>query len=228
MLPRVAGVGLVVLLLVASIGAPPAGAVRGTTRGLASSTGGFRANATWGGTDVASAASPSSALATSFASPIDVHYRWRSSGGAGAAPPQYTVNDARLQIFYFGLPLATRDEIVTNPQSALNGTFDMSWDPGVLRWILEGTFGVTASLLAPNGTTVWSEPFFVHASAPYAVGAVLPILLLLIAIYEAYALAVSGRQARPPRSRAASGATKPPPSGPESEAGPTEPGTESP
>jgi hypothetical protein len=150
---------------------------------------GMSAVVAWNGANVASAPAVSSAISTDFSSTIDVHYTWSS------ASTEYTISDARLQIFYFGFALGTRDIIDSDPVASTNGTFDMPWDPGVLQWILAGSYALTASLVTPNGTTEWSEQFFVHVTAPAAIGAVLPIILLLIGIYEAYALARSGRQA---------------------------------
>jgi hypothetical protein len=179
---------------------------------------GMSAVVTWNGADVSSASGISSAISTDFSSTIDVHYTWASSG------PQYTISDARLQMFYFGFALGTRDILDSNPVAATNGTFDMPWDPGVLQWLLIGSYALTASLLSPNGTVQWSEQFFLHITAPAAIGAVIPILLILIGIYEAYSLARSGRQAaiRPTSSKgkgagpvtpASSTATKDPESG---------------
>ncbi|MGD0250566.1 MAG: hypothetical protein ABSB97_06755, partial [Thermoplasmata archaeon] len=72
----------------------------------------------------------------------------------------------------------------------------------------EGLFGLTASILASNGTTVWSENFFIKATAPYSILAALPIILGIIGIWELYSVARSGRQA------AFSGKGKPPASPP--------------
>jgi hypothetical protein len=190
---------------------------------------GFHAAVTWGGTDVASASSLSSALVTTFSHTIDVRFTWQSLGlGGGVVGAPYTINDARLQMFYFGLALATRDVEITNPQPATNGSFDMQWDPGILQWVLEGTFGLTASLLAPNGTTMWTENFFIHAAAPYSLAAAIPLLLILIGAYEVYSILVSGRQSRPPARppRGAKGPARPEPasSSPDSEGEGTDPG----
>jgi hypothetical protein len=150
---------------------------------------GLSAVVTWNGVDVSTASGISSAISTDFSSTIDVHYAWSSSG------PQYTISDARLQMYYFGFALGTRDIIDSNPMAGTTGNFDMPWDPGVLQWLIIGSYSITASLLSPNGTTEWSEQFFVHVTAPAAIGAAIPILLILIGVYEAYSLARSGRQA---------------------------------
>jgi hypothetical protein len=187
-------VSLLVLFVVAGLGssgafAQPAAGAQPSSTVMAASTGGVAAVVTWNGQNIVSAPAISSAISTDFSSTIDVHYNWSSTGTS------YTISDARLQIFYFGFALGTRDIIDSNPVAATNGSFDMPWDPGVLQWLIIGTYALTASLLAPNGTTMWSEQFYLHVSAPAAIGAAIPIILILIGIWEVYSLARSGRQA---------------------------------
>lgn len=165
---------------------------------------GLRAYATWGGTNVSTASSASSALSVSFSSTITLHYYWSS---AGAYP--MTISDARLQMYYFGYALSTRDVVDSNPVAANNGTFTMTWQAGALAYLLEGTYRLTASLLTPSGGTVWSQDFYVHGSAPADILAAIPILLVLIAIYEVYGLLTSGRAPRPAAPKRPSG-TEPP------------------
>jgi hypothetical protein len=189
---------LLVLGLAPVIGAHalPAAATLGGPRPFgAAASSDLTGRVTWNGNDVATAATMSSALSTNFGSTVDLHYVWSSGGAGSGAGALYNISDARLQMFYFGFALATRDVLDSTPVAADNGTFDMTWSPGVLQWLLAGTFGLTASLLAPNGTTEWSQNFFVHVTAPASIGAVIPILLIIIGIYEFYALAMSGRQA---------------------------------
>jgi hypothetical protein len=201
---RVLGGLVLVTLLVLLVAAPLLAGRAGATVGSHGSAGavvvpatsGVQASVTWNGVSVDSADSISSAISTNFASTIDLHYSWSSVTVVGIlGGPLYNISDARLQMFYFGYALATRDVLDASPSAATSGSFDMEWDPGVLQWLLAGTYGITVSLLAPNGTTVWSEPFFIHVNAPGGVGAIIPILLIVIGIYEIYELARSGRQA---------------------------------
>jgi hypothetical protein len=171
------------------------------------------ARALWNGQDVRAYGTPASALAIDFSHVIDMRFFWNASGAAGA-PASVTVGTGRLQMFYFGFALSTRDVVVTNPQPAAAGTLDMSWDPGVLRWVISGTYLLTASLLDPNGTTLWSENFYVRAAAPYAVLAVIPVLLFVLAAYELYSLAVAGRYEPRPRPPTSAPAPSPPPTPP--------------
>lgn len=181
---------------------------------------GIGATVKWDGTSIASATSASAALITSFTHTIDVNYAWVALDGI-TGPNLYNISTARLQFFYFGAALDTRDVIDSSAVAATNGSFDMQWQPGVFQYLFEGTFGLTASLIAPNGTTMWSQAFYIHSQAPASILAVLPIVLVLIAIYEAYGLAVSGRQAAITPAKPAGGAApKPPEAAPKDEPGP--------
>ena len=164
---------------------------------------GVSANVLWNGVNVCSYSSASSSLSVDFSKSADIRYFWNASGAASVS-----VNDARLAMFYFGFALVTRDQIASVAESG-GGDFDMSWTPGALTYVLEGLYGLTASLIAPNGSTLWSEPFFVTAAAPLSLLAVLPIILLVLAIYEVYSLAVSGRQVAFGRGRAPASAPAP-------------------
>lgn len=159
---------------------------------------------TWDGTNVSTATSDSSARSVNLASTITLRYIWSSAG-------LHTISDARLQMFYFGFALSTRDVLDENPQPANNGSFTMTWQAGTIAYLLEGTFRLTASLLDPAGNTMWSEDFFIHANAPFSLLAAIPIVLVLIAVYEVYGLLTSGRE--PPLSKPASRPPKSPPSG---------------
>ena len=164
---------------------------------------GFTGSATWNGINIQTASSTSSAFQIHFNGVVNILYNWTSGVGAAA----YLINDARLQIFYFGFALATRD-IVTTP-GASSGSIVMNWTTGPLQYILEGSYLLTASLLATNGTTAWSQSFWVNVAAPFYILAILPIVLILIAIYEFYAVATVGKQAAL-KSQKKGGAASPP------------------
>jgi len=148
---------------------------------------GLSAYATWNGVNVATAASQSSAFRQSFGANVTVTFYW--SQGLGSAP--ISVDDARLQIFYFGFALGTRD--ITTVGAATSPLAMNNWNTGPLQYILAGTYMLTASLLATNGSTVWSQSFWVNVAAPYYILALLPIVLIVIAIYEVYALCTCGK-----------------------------------
>jgi hypothetical protein len=177
---------------------------------------GVVANVTWNGVDVCGSTNQSSALAVDFTQTANLVYSWHTTGGL-TGPGTLTLNDARLEMFYFGYSIVTRDVTTTGAVPESSGTFSLNWNPGTLTYVFEGLFGLTASLIAVNGTTVWSENFFIKATAPYSILAALPIILGIIAIWELYSVARSGRQAAT-SSKAPSPPppTAPPPSAPAS------------
>jgi hypothetical protein len=166
----------------------------------------------WNGANVNTASSASSAFTVTFNEAVDVNYSWVRSAYPG-------VSDARLQMLYFGFPLSTRDVSPIAGPASTPGLAVMNWTVGAIQYAVEGVFGLTVSLLN-NGTTLWSENFYVRLMAPYSILAALPILLILIGVYELYGLARSGRQAA--LGRRASGGGPPPAAGAETAAPPTE------
>ena len=173
----------------------------------AQTSGGVDYTVTWNTVDVSSASSSSSALAIDLTSSASLVYYWNVSHGA--TPP--TISDARLQMFYLGFAVATRDQVLTSPAPG-SGSIPLSWTPISVSYLLEGLYRLTASFIAPNGTTMYSENFWVRGTAAYGLLAVLPIVLLIIVIYEVYGLARSGRYA----AIGAKGGTTPPPTPPPS------------
>lgn len=187
----VGSLALVAILFLSGSGSAIGGAPRGTRLSVDASAmpGPLQVTVTWNGADLRSAVSDASALAVDFSSTITLRYHWSTPTGG------YNISTARLQMIYFGFAIANRDVVESNPRLATNGTFVMGWQPGALTYLLEGTYLLKASLLSAANATVWSENFFVHASAAYDIGAVIPILLLMIAAYELFALFTSGSRA---------------------------------
>lgn len=205
----------IALLIVAPVGslAAPSNAASGTAH-PGTTTNGVTGSATWNGVNIATANTSSSAFDISFNGAVTVVYGWSQPSGAG---PRWLVSDARLQIFYFGFALGTRD--ITTTTGVATGNLTMgNWSTGPLQYILEGTYELTASLLTPNGTTVWSQAFWVDVAAPFYILAALPIVLILIAVYELYGVATVGQQVRLKRQKKG-GETTPP-------SAPTPPSTE--
>jgi hypothetical protein len=202
----------VTVLLVLPVGSLAASEPRPTSTERAASNG-VSGSAYWDGTNVQTASSPSAAFQIQFNGAVNINYTWTSLLSTNL----YTVNDARLQIFYFGFALATRDVTNANPMPAAGGTFTMNWTTGPLQYVLEGTYRVVASLLEPNGTTVWSQSFWVQVAAPFYILAAFPIVLILIIIYELYAVATVGRQATLRQTRKGN----PPAASPPAETSPT-------
>ncbi|HTW77618.1 MAG TPA: hypothetical protein VMG14_07660 [Thermoplasmata archaeon] len=154
---------------------------------------GISATVTWNGANILNYTSATSAARIGFNDVVDVEYHWSSSGLLPA--PVYTITDARLQIFYFGFALATRDIVNSVALPSTSGNFTMNWTTGSLQYVLEGSYRLVASLIEQNGTTAWSQAFWVYVAAPFYVGALLPIVLILIAIWEIYNIATVGKLA---------------------------------
>jgi hypothetical protein len=165
---------------------------------------GVSGDVTWNGVDISTLGSISSALSIDFSQSANLYYNWSNVPAPG-------INDARLQMFYFGFAVATRDVSLSAPLQS--GHVPLNWTPLSIGYVLEGVYRLTASVIAPNGTTMWSEDFYVRGNAPLGVLAVIPIVLLIIAVYEIYALVRSGRYAALGRKPAAPPETPPPSSG---------------
>jgi hypothetical protein len=190
----------------------------------AASSGGFSAVVTWNGHDVAGANSVGSAVQADYSSQVPVVFRWFPGGLAVPV----NISTARLQVYYFGSALTTTDSVEQAPVAAPAGSLNMTWTVGSLRWLTAGSYQVTASLLyAGNSSTAWSESFFLHVSAPYSVGAIVPLLMALLGVLLLYEVAISRRYATPspattlptPESEAAAGGA-PPTKLPEEQGGP--------
>jgi hypothetical protein len=179
---------------------------------------GLSATVTWDGSNILSAANSTSAFSLHLDGTANLRYAWTASGSA-----TYNINDARLQMFYFGFALSTRDVTQTDTSLATSGSFTMNWTTGAIAYALEGTYKLVASLLAPNGTTMWSQSFWVQVFAPYYLLAALPIVFLLIIIYEIYSVATVGKHAGLKVTKP--GGSPPPPSGGTTAGGSTAPDT---
>ena len=105
------------------------------------------------------------------------------------------VTTARMQAIYFGAVIST-DQVSTHTNLSGTGSGTMNWTLGTFTYLLAGLYLLTASLVDSNGTTVWSESFYMQASAPYHVGSGLIIFLIVLALVELYSIATVGRSAR--------------------------------
>ena len=201
----VAGLAVLVLAPLGAWASPPAS--DRVTLVAQPASGSLNVTVTFAGMNIGNASTQSSAFHMSFGGSVNVLYTW-SQPLIGGAP--WSIYDARLQIFYFGFALGTRD--ISTQTGQTRGSLPMgNWSTGPLQYVLEGTFLLTASLIATNGTTAWSQSFWVDIAAPFYILALLPIILVVIAIYEVYALLTVGKHAA-----LGKGATTPPASSPPS------------
>ena len=194
------------------IGVPAPGKASPTVTAVpVQSSGGVAYAVTWNGADVSTDSSASSALSIDLTQSANLLYNWTVSSGAAAV----TIKDARLQMFYLGFAVSTRDQVLSNPTPG-SGSIPLSWTPVSVAYLLEGVYRLTASFIASNGTTMWSENFYARGTAPLGILAILPIVLLIIVVYEVYMLVRSGRYAM-------LGRKAPEPSAPASGAPPAQP-----
>jgi hypothetical protein len=162
----------------------------------------FAASATWDGTPVSSAGSPGSAFALSKGQTALVDFTYTE--GLGGA-----LSNATLSLTYLGVVLTTSSSathIVGGPP--ITGAAQINWSFGPLYDALEGVFQLTASLLYPNGSTAWSESFYVFAKAPYLLESGAVVVLLILTIAELYWGLAAIRDAR--RGRKPSAPASPP------------------
>jgi len=184
---------------------------------------------TWNGKDVSSASSPSSALSLDGGQTASVNFSFEEQSTSD-------VTNASLEVLYLGLVLTTSKAAtsVVVPRVATAdvnvGPFaaagHINWSFGPLTDALEGVFELTASLLNANGSTAWSESFYVFAKAPYLLesGAVIVLLILMVAelFWGISSIRDARRGARPPQPGAPppTGGSAPGPAPPPPPAGP--------
>ncbi|MCI4363107.1 MAG: hypothetical protein L3K13_02220 [Thermoplasmata archaeon] len=147
--------------------------------------GGFLYGVSWNGRATANATTTGSALTVSFGSTITMQFHWTNSGTNG---PPGGVSEVEFQAFLFGYSFLTRALTNSPALTTPTGVTNLTWDPGALNYIISGVYLCLASIFAPNGTTLWSESFYIKANAPYTVGALLPLILLVLLVYELYSV----------------------------------------
>jgi hypothetical protein len=152
---------------------------------------GFSASASWNGASIASASTPSTAITTSFGSPVAVNFTWFS--GPGVTEP-FAITDAVVHILYLGQQAWTKDQAFTPPMSAGTGSYSLSSDLTESRYLVEGLFLIQADLLSNTNGTVWSQSFYVNVLAPYHF-TVAALALGIIGLYELVSLARVGPHA---------------------------------
>lgn len=172
----------------------------------------YAVSVTWNGHNISAASSVGSALRVTTGGTINVGFSFQDTNPARSLT-------ARLQAFYFGAALSTNEVPATVNGITGAGTASMNWSLGSYTYLLEGAYRLTASLVA-NGSTVFSEDFYIDEQAPYAIGSGFVLFLIVLGIFELISLATIGRSSRRrrrPRSPAPApapwGGPAPPPGG---------------
>jgi hypothetical protein len=164
---------------------------------------GVAASATWDNHNLSSANSPANAFSIDKGQTAVVDYSYVQISG--------TVQNATLVVTYLGIVLTTSKastHVVGGPPIA--GAAQINWSFGPLVDALEGVFEFTASLQYANGSTAWSQSFYVFTKAPYLLESGAVIVLLILTVAELFWGISSIREAR--RGRKPAAPSPPPPS----------------
>lgn len=147
---------------------------------------------TYDGQPTANASTAGSALSANFNKPVNVEFFWNASGGKINQPLSIPIQTARLQVYYLGLSVYTKDQTLSPPSVASKGSVNLTADFTLNRYLIEGVYELSGTLIQPNGTNVWSENFYLKISAPWHLTAA-NIGLGLVGVYEVYSIATVGR-----------------------------------
>ncbi|MCI4332022.1 MAG: hypothetical protein L3K19_09310 [Thermoplasmata archaeon] len=190
-------IGVLALMLSAGAGAGTARPHAGFGPGPAIGTPGpgtiqITGALTYNGQPTANASGPTSALGISFNTPATVEFFWQAAGGKISQPLSISIQTAELRVYFLGLSVWTKDQTLSPPSVSPKGTVNLTADFTLNRYLLEGLYELSGSLIEPNGTVAWSENFYLKVMAPNHLTAV-NLGLGLVAVYEAYTIATVGR-----------------------------------
>ncbi len=177
----------------------------------AASSGPLTATILFDGVNIANHGTVGSAIVTNFSGAFSTAFTWTPTGTGGL-----TVTQAEIQLLFFGTAIGTSSGafLKLGPNS-----YTLSSDFTQNRYIYEGVYEIVATL-SNNGTTLYSQSFFVWIQATDHL-TIVNIVLILLLILEIYEVAALGRMKVPkqPAATPPSGgpaaiapATTPPPS----------------
>ncbi len=159
---------------------------------------GVSAAVTWGGTNISQAGTVSSAFVVDGEATVSVVFRFDANGSTD--PPA----SAEVVLTYLGEAL-TSTGTATGVAANGSGVASFPWSFGDLVELTEGAYALTAALLDANGSTLWSQVFYINVEAPYRVSSGLFVFLAVLGAVEAYSISVALRRhkvkhlPRPPR-----------------------------
>jgi hypothetical protein len=174
----------------------------------------FSAKLLWNGVDASTAPTPSSAITWSFSTVSTAQFVWH--GGSNGT----TISQAFLVIVFLGLPGYTKQQVESPALPSAGGGINMSYDASQFQWFLQGLYQLHGYLQNPNGSTVWSETFYVRTTQPLTV---VSIGLIALIAAELYMIATVGPRALD-RARRPSRSSQPPTDGPPPESTASAPG----
>jgi hypothetical protein len=138
------------------------------------------ASVTWNGQNISSASSVSGAFTSNKGDTAAVRFTFSGDDTAN-------ITNVTLEVTYLGIVLTTSrstPHIVGGPP--VTGSAVINWSFGSLYDALEGVFHLTASLVYANGSTAWSEGFYVFVKTPYLLESGAVVVLLILTAAELY------------------------------------------
>lgn len=191
----VLGAALIALVLVAL---PPMTVGSAAIRPLSGTPGptgapNFAVAASWYGKNPLPATTVASAFSISLVDPSTITLDWFQRVGP---PPLFPVpvTAVAVHLYYFGFLLyGARTNL--NP-GAISGEANITLTPAPLGYLTAGVYSAKLELDGSNSSVLWSASFFVRATPVFVIGAVIPILLLIIAVLEMYGVASAARRGR--------------------------------
>ncbi|HTW56011.1 MAG TPA: hypothetical protein VMG36_06155 [Thermoplasmata archaeon] len=147
-------------------------------------------SATWNGHNVTAAGSAGTAFKVNTNERVLVNFSFEIATGA-------QITTARLIVYYFGAEISA-NSVAANP---LSGTAQMNWTLGTYTYLLQGIYRLSVSLVYGNGSTAWSQGFYINAQAPYRIASGATIFLIVLGLAEIYWIATVARGPRRPKGR---------------------------
>ena len=175
-------------LLVAPYGTALLAAASTPTPAVTPASSSISGTVLWDSTNTNTAPNAASAISWTFDNVATVQFTWTGPSGG------QSVSQAFLVVLFLGFPAYTKQEVEATPLPSSGGTISMTYDMTAFRWYLQGLYQVHAYLENPNGTSLWSEYFYVRVAQPYDI-VVATVGLLLLLIAELYMIATVGPRA---------------------------------
>jgi hypothetical protein len=164
----------------------------------AASSGPLSASVLFDGVNVGSHSTLGSAIVTNFSGTFSTFFAWNSTG-----PAPVTVTQAEIQLLFFGTAIGTSSgQFVRQSPNSYTLRSDFSQN----RYIYEGAYEIQATLQS-NGTTLFTQDFFIWIQATDHL-TIVNIVLIALILLEIYEVAALGRVKLPKQPK---GGVSPPP-----------------
>ena len=151
---------------------------------------------TFDGASTSTHDSAGTALPTTFDHPFSLQVAWSSHGGVLGTPSLVTVTGARVSLLLLNFATFTQETDLRNPAPAYAGTINMTLDFTQDRYLVEGVYLMSVTLLGQGGAGIASQTFYFHATATYHLVA-LNLGLAALILYEIVGVLTEGRRRAP-------------------------------